>query len=155
MSNAGAEKASFDIDPDGNIELHHVGNLTTHTEGNATINIDGDATIEIGGNLSATVGGTTDVESGGDATLTAPNVTIDSPHTTCTGTLTVQGLFSYLAGMVGTGTGPGGAGAAITGHIAIVGTATATGEITAGGIGLIGHHHTAQGAFSPTTASQA
>ena len=108
VANAGTPVASIDVDPSGNITEQNNGNLTA----------------QVGGNLSATIAGTTNVTSTGDATLKAPNVTIDSPQTTCTGKLTVAGLLTYEDGLSGTGN------AAITG-----------GDVTADGIGLKGHHH--------------
>lgn len=97
VANAGAQKAVVTIDPDGNINIDHAGDLTTHTAGKATLVIDGD--------LSATVGGALSADVTGAATLKAPSVKIDSPATTCTGALTVQGAFSYQAGMSGSGGG--------------------------------------------------
>lgn len=64
--------------------------------------------------------------------ITAPTVLIDSPQTTCTGNLTVEGLLTYEAGMVGSG---GTTAAAITGDI------TVTGEVTASGTALHTHRH--------------
>lgn len=96
VSNAGDDKASLDIDPSGNIALQ--------CDGNVTATIGGNVTATVAGNLSATISGTTYVESTGNATLKAPQVTIDSPQTTCTGKLTVQGLLTFQANMTGTGT---------------------------------------------------
>lgn len=61
VKNAGAQKASLNIDPSGNVTLSHVGNLSTTT----------------GGNLSASVGGTSTVNSGGNMSLTAPTITLN------------------------------------------------------------------------------
>lgn len=49
----------------------------------------------------------------------ADHVTLNTPQTTCKGKLTVEGLFTYLAGMVGSG--GGGASATINGNVAING----------------------------------
>jgi len=55
------------------------------------------------------------------ATINAANsVTLNTPQTTCTGNLTVQGLFTYLAGMIGS-TGSG-ASAQISGNVEITGS---------------------------------
>lgn len=59
--------------------------------------------------------------------------TIDTPSTTNTGTLTTQGLFTYRAGMAGTG---GGAGTSVTGPI----THT-EGNLSSNGIVLHTHTH--------------
>lgn len=93
VSNAGSEKAAVDIDPSGNITVHHVGNLVTHTEGTASITVDGAATV------------------------TAPSVKIDATSTLVTGTLTVNGAFTYKDGM----TGSGGSGASLTGNMSVTG----------------------------------
>lgn len=79
---------------------------------------------------------------GGSAEITAPAsvivhsdaITLDAPQTTTTGALTVEGLLTYAAGMVGTGTGAGAA-AIINGSI------ETTGDVVAGGISLISHPH--------------
>lgn len=62
------------------------------------------------------------------------SITLDSPQTTCTGKLTVEGLLTYQAGMAGSG--GAGAAAAITGSIAVTG-----GNVTADGIDLKTHVH--------------
>lgn len=54
------------------------------------------------------------------ATINADtSVTLNTPQTTCTGRLTVEGLFTYLAGMVGSG--GSGASAQIQGGFALTG----------------------------------
>lgn len=59
--------------------------------------------------------------------------TIDTPSTTNTGTLTTQGLFTYQAGMAGTG---GGAGTSISGPITHTG-----GNLSSNGIVVHTHTH--------------
>lgn len=94
-----------------------------------------------GTNIEATAGADVVVSAGGavtinatSITLTAGAITLNGP-TTCTSSLTVQGLLTYLAGMAGSG---GGASSAnITGNINVTG-----GEVTVDGIGLKSHHHT-------------
>ena len=49
----------------------------------------------------------------------ANSVTLNTPQTTCTGNLTVQGLFTYLAGMIGSG--GSGTSAQISGNVEITG----------------------------------
>lgn len=74
---------------------------------------------------------------GGDITLkSGTQVTIDAPDSTVTGTLTVQGLLSYQAGMAGQGAGDGAA-ATIQGNVLVSG-----GDVTVDGVGVKSHHHT-------------
>lgn len=62
-----------------------------------------------------------------EATINAAtSVTLNTPQTTCKGKLTVEGLLTYMAGMVGSG--GTGASAAITGNVAITGTLTNNGK---------------------------
>jgi phage baseplate assembly protein gpV len=109
VANAGAVVANIQIDPEGNVSLTNTGNLT------------------------ADVSGTTTVNSGGAATLKAPSVTINSPATTITGTLLVEGAVTFESGM----TGSGGSGATVT----IDGSIATTGDQVAGGVSQIGHTH--------------
>ncbi|WP_244097749.1 hypothetical protein [Burkholderia anthina] len=118
VANAGAAVATIDIDPSGNISIQHNGNMT----------------VNVGGNLQANVTGTADLKS--------PNVTIDSPQTTCTGALTVQGPLAFESGM----TGQAGEGGGDT--ITINGTIRSTGDQIAGTISQIGHKH---GGIQPGT----
>lgn len=68
-------------------------------------------------------------------TLKSPGVvTIDAPSVICTGTLTVEGLLTYLAGMAGSGGDS--ASAQITGNVVVT-----SGNVTADGIGLKTHVH--------------
>jgi len=80
-----------------------------------------------------------------DATVNASDhLTVDSPQSTFTGKVTVQGLLTYTAGMMGSGTGPGGKAAQISGPLALVsgaGITTDGGDIVAGAISLQGHTH--------------
>ncbi len=62
------------------------------------------------------------------------SVKLDSPAVHCTGTLTVDGLLTYKAGM--SGSGGTGSTATIVGNINVTG-----GEITVDGIGVKSHHH--------------
>lgn len=125
--NGGAKKATVDIDPSGNVLLDHIGNLTANT----------------GGNLSATIAGTTAVDSTGKVTVTCPaEVLVDTPKTTFTGEVIVQGHLTYQAGMSGSG-GSGGATAAITGDVQVTsGDVQVTGgDVTADGKSLKTHVH--------------
>jgi phage baseplate assembly protein V len=76
------------------------------------------------------------------------STTLNTPDTFCKGKLTVDGLITGKGGLAVSG--GSGAAAAITGSMTVT-----SGELTVDGIGLKGHHHTAQGSTSPTTAAQA
>jgi phage baseplate assembly protein gpV len=130
---------------------HHLkadipGSVELNATGNATATIGGDLAASVTGSAALTVGGETAIDSAGPATLKAPTVKIDSPATTITGTLTVQGLLTYAAGMAGSGATPGGGAAAITGDIKIT-----SGDLTADGISLKTHVHTEQGDGADTS----
>lgn len=84
------------------------------------------------------------VDAGGHVTVIAPAVTLDTPQTTCTGRLNVEGLLTYKAGMAGSG-GPG-ATAAIQGSVVVT-----DGDVSADGIRLKGHTHTEQGDGAETS----
>ncbi|HEX7906758.1 MAG TPA: hypothetical protein VF534_01515 [Paraburkholderia sp.] len=124
VANAGTMVATFDIDPSGNVTLTHNGNLVVNTSGTANVNVTGSATIA------------------------APSVTINSPMTHVTGTLTVDGLLTFKDGM--SGSGGSGATMQLTGSMTVT-----SGDISADTISLKGHHHTAQGSNAPTTDAQA
>ncbi len=89
--------------------------------------------IDPSGNVSVQNNGTATVTSGGAATVTAPSVTVDSPSSTFTGAVTVQGLLTYQDGIAGSG---GSNGSAISGSLAITG-----GDVTADTVGLKSHTH--------------
>jgi phage baseplate assembly protein gpV len=125
VANAGAQVAQIEFDPSGNITINHNGNLTVNTKGNAAV----------------TVQGTTTVTSTGDADIKAPNVTIDSPQTTCTGALTVQGPLAFQSGMTGQAGSSGGDTMVITGDATISGTVTGVTDVLAAGISGKGHKH--------------
>lgn len=93
----GGNTFQLTITPDGQVTMLMDQDLTVHTKANAAVTIDGDATLQVGGNVSATVGGTLDAEAGGAATVKAPSVKLDTPETTLTGNLTVQGSTSVQA----------------------------------------------------------
>ncbi len=66
------------------------------------------------------------------------SVTIDSPSTSMTGTLTVAGLITGQGGFTVTG----GGGVLANCNIQLQGSMVATGNVTAGAISLVGHTHT-------------
>lgn len=85
----------------------------------------------------------TTISSAGDVEIISPSqvtlncptlVTIDSPQTNVTGQLTVAGLFTYQAGMAGSG--GGGVSAQISGNMQITG-----GDVSVDGISVKGHTH--------------
>jgi phage baseplate assembly protein V len=80
-------------------------------------------------------GGTADVTAPVSVTVHSQQITLDAPDTLATGKLTVQGLLTWLGGMVGSGTGPSGAGAQIGCTIQMVGGA----DVVAGDISLKNH----------------
>lgn len=69
----------------------------------------------------------------------ATSVTINSPDTSCTGKLTVSGLITGQGGFTVTG----GGGVVANCNIELKGSMTATGDVTASGISLNSHTHTA------------
>jgi hypothetical protein len=103
--------------------------------------------IDPAGNISITSKGNMDATVEGAATLKAASYTVDAP-TEFKQTVTIDGAFTYKNGMSGQA-GTSGTTAVIEGSITLTG-----GDVTADGIGLKSHHHTAQGANAPTTPSQ-
>jgi hypothetical protein len=117
VANAGAQVANIEVDPGGNITVTHNGNLTVNTKGAANVTVTGNADIK------------------------APNVTIDSPNTVCTGKLTVEGLLTFQAGATGTAGSGGGPAMTITGDATVTGTVTGQTDVIAGTISGKGHKH--------------
>lgn len=78
-------------------------------------------------------------------TVEAQQIKLDAPQTIATGMFTVMGLLTWQQGMVGYGIGPGGQGAQINCNMSFInghGIETDGGDIKAGAISLLGHHHT-------------
>jgi phage baseplate assembly protein V len=90
--------------------------------------------VPAGGSITLHIGSTTLLLEDGKTTLTTPELLVDSPKSTFTGAVNVQGLLTYLAGMVGKG--GSGATASIQGSVAVTG-----GDVTADGVSLKGHTH--------------
>lgn len=86
----------------------------------------------------------------GNVTIVSPSVvTIDCPNTKTTGNLMVQGTLTYMQGMVGNGSGDGGAAATIKGSLEVEG-----GDVSADGISLKNHTHREQGDGANTSKAQ-
>ncbi len=78
----------------------------------------------------------------------ATDVLVDCPKSTFKGAVTVLGLFTYSAGMAGSGVpAGGGASAKINGSIELIG-----GDISADGVKLKGHHHTEHDGYDTSNA---
>ena len=86
-------------------------------------------------NATLPAGGTADITAPGSVTVHSDAITLDAPQTTITGMLMVLGLFTWVAGMVGSGAGPGG------GTAEIDGTVRTTEDVIAAGISLAHHDH--------------
>ncbi len=113
--------------------------VTKYPDG-AVIEYDHDAHA-----LNATLpaGGTAEITAPGSVAVHSDAITLDAPQTTITGTLTVQGLFTWLAGMVGSGVSGVGAAEAV-----ITGTIRTSEDVIAGAISLAHHDHV-EGVGSP------
>lgn len=147
----GASPAHEDLtglDVDGNWKIAKNTGAATHLRlvlGNAGA-VKADLHIDPSGNVIGSFKGTGDLTFDGDVVLHAPKVTIDSPETICTGTLTVQGLLTYLAGLAGSG---GAVAASITGPVNITGQTTLAG-VTSNGKNVGGDHQHADSGGSGT-----
>lgn len=85
---------------------------------------------------------TADVTASESAKVHSQEITLDAPKNIVTGELLVLGLFTYSAGMAGSGTGPSGKTAEIDGDMAFKnghGITTDGGDIVAGDISLQNH----------------
>lgn len=100
-----------------------IGQKVHLTRSGIVVNTDLDLTATVGGNCTATVEGSTTLKSSG--------VTIDSPSTHITGTLTVDQLITGTGGLAISG----GSGASVDGSL------TTTGDVVAAGISLDTHTH--------------
>ena len=96
---------------------------------------------------------TADVTASESAKVHSQEITLDAPKTIATGQLLVQGLFTFTAGMAGSGAGPGGKTAEIDGDMTFInghGITTDGGDIVAGDISVQGHGHIEQDAGGRT-----
>ncbi|MES1936686.1 phage baseplate assembly protein V [Salinisphaera hydrothermalis] len=89
--------------------------------------------------LAINTPGTVDLVAGGHTTVRAPGVTVDSPLSTFTGAVTVKGLFTYEAGM--SGSGGSGPTAKIDGDMKVTGDIDADGDVFAEGVSGAHHDH--------------
>lgn len=135
-------------DKDGNFELSHPGGafirIATDPAHESLTGKDADKKWKRDRNTSAQchihieqAGGkaSVDIAPNGDTVVkSATKVTVDAPDTFVKGNLTVDGLLTYKAGLVGSG-----GGASITGDLAVDGNVTATGSIIDAG-GNTNHH---------------
>jgi hypothetical protein len=116
VANAGAAVATIDVDPAGNIVISNSGTTTVNTTGATTINSEGATKV------------------------VTPSVTVDSPQSTFTGAVTVQGALTFESGMTGSN-GSGGATVTIDGDATFSGTVTGQTDVIAGTISGKGHKH--------------
>jgi phage baseplate assembly protein gpV len=116
----GGNKMSLNVAPNGDIDIDTLGKVVVNVSGTADITVDG------------------------NTSLTTPQLTVDSPQSTFTGKVTVQGLLTYTAGMSGSGSNPSGKAATIDGPMNFInshGITTDGGDVVAGTISLKGHKH--------------
>lgn len=106
--------------------------------------------VNSAGSLRLNIGATTLLLEDGKATLTTPELLVDSPTSTFTGAVNIQGLLTYLAGM----TGSGGSGASLTGPLTVTGNVTTTGTLQNNGKN-VGSTHTHGGVSSGGSVSGA
>lgn len=113
VKSGGVEQARVRIDPAGNVTVTHAGNLAAQTGGTAALTVTGNASVK------------------------APQVTLDTPQAIVTGKLTVQGGLAVS----------GGAGATVTGDFAATG-----GAFTHGGKDVgFAHKHSGVASGSATS----
>lgn len=90
---------------------------------------------EVNAESSSTINTQTSTVNTSTAAINASSsVTIDTPSTTVTGNMLVQGTFTYTGGMVGSGSA-GGSTASITGSVEV------SDDVTASGVSLVSHTH--------------
>ncbi|WP_422086386.1 phage baseplate assembly protein V [Variovorax sp.] len=127
--------------PDGAVvEYDHVAHklkVTLPAAGTADIEVPDAITVKCK---------TADVTAANSAKVHSQEITLDAPKTIATGELVVRGLLTFLGGMAGSGTGPGGKTAEIDGDMSLVNGHSLTtdgGDIVAGDISL--QHHRTKG----------
>ena len=110
-------KRSLSHDISDTVVTHNIG---TANECEVRLKASGDVVINSPGNVT--------VNSETSTVNASSSVTIDSPETTVTGNMLVQGTFTYTSGMIGSG-------------IANGATANITGDVIADGVSLKNHTH--------------
>jgi len=118
-------KRSLNHSTDDAVMVHNIG---TSAECEVRLKASGDIVINAPGNDVSINCDTANINA-------SSSTTIDTPQTTVTGDMLVQGTFTYTSGMIGSGTA-GGSTASITGSVSV------TGDVTAGGISVMNHAHT-------------
>lgn len=93
--------------------------------------------------IELTIGGTVLTLTSGQTTLQTPKFVVDSPESIFTGKVTVQGLLTYLAGLIGYG-GAGGGGAILNGPLTVNGNVATNGTLVNNGTN-VGSTHTHSG----------
>ena len=111
-------------------------------DGELTANIVNNTTVNISGNAVANVSGSVQINVSGNATLVAPSVLIDSPETTFSGKVTIQGLLQAIDGM----NISGGSGAFISGNLT-----HSDGVLRSNNVSVDGHEHVNVGPPIPGT----
>lgn len=99
------DKVVFTLTPDGDAKLVMERDLLIEAKGKADIKVTGNVTATIEGTTTVNSTGAVEVNTDASATVKAQSVTLDTPQTTCTGNLTVEGALSYGGGMSGSGSG--------------------------------------------------
>lgn len=82
--------------------------------------------------LTVTAGSGQVIVNCGQATINAGQVTLNAPQTTCTGALTVEGPFTYQAGMTGAGASSIAGDLAVAGGLANKGVNVGAGHVHSG-----------------------
>lgn len=137
-------KGTLDATIDGDTTLVCKSNVTSTINGTLNSTIDGDVTLTCKSNVTASIQGNLSADVSGNITvtaqtvsLTANNVTVDSPQTTFTGNVSIGG---NLSGGGGARSG-GGGNATFTGNINASGVITGQSNVIGGGISLKSHTH--------------
>jgi phage baseplate assembly protein V len=132
-------------DPNKDHTAYGDGTVLEYDRGSHTLLVDLTGGVSVTANrnkIELKIGSTTLTLEAGKTTLVAPQLMVQSPTTTFTGTVLVQGLLTYSAGLAGSG----GGGAVMTGPITQTGgnVSTGGGTLTNNGVN-VGSTHTHNG----------
>jgi phage baseplate assembly protein V len=116
-------------------------NVNVNDAGSLNLIVGGSTATLVNDTITLTIGSTSLTLKDGQATLKATAIKLDG-DTTCTKSMTVQGLLTYQAGMAGSG-GTGNS-AQITGNVQVTGNISNTGALTNNGKN-VGSAHTHSG----------